>query len=60
MGEEQVVHVDDSAALRAARFGTLPARVLPEQLVEEMPADPPNDPNFGGDPDNDWMLRYSA
>jgi hypothetical protein len=29
-------------------------------MVEESPADPPNDPEFGRDPDTDWMVRYSA
>jgi hypothetical protein len=56
---DEVAH-DDSAADRAARFGHLPGRVPPEQMVEETPADPPNDPEFGRDPDNDWMVKYSA
>jgi hypothetical protein len=48
---------DDAA--RAARWGTLPARVAPDDMVEEQPADPPNDPEFGRDPDRDWLLRYT-
>jgi hypothetical protein len=58
--EEQTAAGDDGAAERAARFGTLPGRVDPRDMVEESPADPPNDPEFGRDPDNDWMVRYSA
>lgn len=52
--------VDEAAAQRAARYGSLPPRVSPDQYVEEMPADPPNDPGFGGDPETEWMIRYSA
>ncbi|MYV99220.1 hypothetical protein, partial [Streptomyces sp. SID3343] len=46
-------------AARAARWGTLPERVSPEDMVEEQPGDAPNDPLFGRDPDNDWLLRYA-
>lgn len=51
---------DRAAAQRAARFGKLPTPIPPEQLVEETPADPPNDPNFGRDPETDFMLRYGG
>ncbi|WP_406279255.1 hypothetical protein [Embleya sp. NBC_00896] len=44
---------------RAERWGKLPERVAPADQVEERPADPPNDPEFGRDPDNDWLLRYA-
>lgn len=57
-GDERVRSADP-AADRAARFGHLPSRILPEQMVQEIPADPPNDPLFGRDPDNDWLIRYS-
>ncbi len=50
---------DAAAAARAVRFGRLPTRILPERMVEEIPADPPNDPLFGRNPDNDWLVRYS-
>jgi hypothetical protein len=64
MTEEHPVDVqepaDESAARRAARYGHLPPPIDPRQLVEETPADPPNDPNFGGDPETEWMLRYSG
>jgi hypothetical protein len=49
--------VEDAA--RTARWGTLPKRVSPEDMVEEQPADPPNDPAFGRNPENDWLLRYT-
>ncbi len=55
-GEEHTA--DDLAARRAARFGSLPARTLPEQMVEEQPSDPPQDPRFHRDPDTDWLIRY--
>ncbi|MFE2873731.1 MULTISPECIES: hypothetical protein [unclassified Embleya] len=44
---------------RAARWGKLPERVAAADQVEELPADPPNDPEFGRNADNDWMLRYT-
>lgn len=50
----------DAAAERAARFGKLPRRIEPWEMVEETPPEPPNDPNFNRNPDNDWMIRYSA
>jgi hypothetical protein len=50
----------DGAAERAARFGHLPDRIPPERMIEEVPADAPNDPEFGRDPDADWMVKYSA
>jgi hypothetical protein len=52
--------VDDGAAVRAARFGTLPEPVPPAQLVEEIPADPPTEPQFSGDHETAWMIRYSG
>ncbi|MDF9811178.1 hypothetical protein [Streptomyces sp. SPB162] len=52
--------VDAPAGGRAARFGRLPERVLPEQMVEESPSNAPSDPRFGRDPDNDWLIRYCA
>ncbi|MCM2417373.1 hypothetical protein G3I60_00095 [Streptomyces sp. SID13666] len=51
---------EDPAEGRAARFGQLPERIAPEQMVEESPSDPPNDPQFGRNPDNDWLIRYCA
>ncbi|MGC0418995.1 hypothetical protein [Embleya sp. AB8] len=53
--------VDPAAdqAARTARWGKLPDRPDPAALVEEQPADPPNDPDFGRNPDRDWMLRYT-
>jgi hypothetical protein len=45
------------AAPAVRRFSELPARVLPEDMVEEVPADTAKDPEFGRDPDRDWLLR---
>jgi hypothetical protein len=40
--------------------GILPPRVKPEEVVEEIPANPPADPEAGRSPDRDRMLRYSG
>lgn len=50
---------EEEAAERSARWAVLPARVKPEEMVEEIPANPPADPEAGRNPDRDWMLRYS-
>ena len=46
-----------SATAAASRFSRLPARILPEDMVEEVAADTAKDPEFGRDPDRDWLLR---
>jgi hypothetical protein len=51
---------EDAAARRSARWGALPPRVKPEDMVEEIPASSPADPEAGRNPDRDWMLRYSG
>jgi hypothetical protein len=48
----------DRADVRRARYGTLPPRPAADELVEETPAAPPDDPQLGRDSDRDWMLRY--
>jgi hypothetical protein len=50
--------IEDAATVRAARWGTLPDRIRPEQLVEEVRTEPARDPDGGQDPNRDWMLRY--
>jgi hypothetical protein len=50
---------DDKGAARRAKYGALPPRPAPDELVEEAPTDPPADPQMGRDSDRDWMLRYS-
>ncbi|WP_329457227.1 hypothetical protein [Streptomyces sp. NBC_01497] len=47
-------------AVPSARFSELPRRIRPEEMVEEVPAAPPNDPEMGRNAENDWMVRYSA
>jgi hypothetical protein len=47
------------ADVRRARYGTLPPRPAADELVEETPTAPPDDPQLGRDSDRDWMLRYS-
>jgi hypothetical protein len=49
----------DAADVRRARYGKLPRRPAPDELVEETPTEPPDDPELGRDSDRDWMLRYS-
>ncbi|MFC7840492.1 hypothetical protein [Streptomyces sp. NPDC057382] len=47
---------DRAAAARRARFGSLPARIRTEDLVEERPA-APNDPaRYGHDPEASWRV----
>lgn len=53
---------DDAATVavpQAARWQDLPGRVPPDQMIEEVPTDAAKDPDGGGNPDRDWMLRYS-
>ncbi|MFI5684056.1 hypothetical protein [Streptomyces sp. NPDC051636] len=45
------------AAVRRARFGTLPQRVRPEHTVEERPATLPDPARDAYDPD-EWLVRY--
>ena len=42
------------------RYHTLPERVRPEDMVEEVPSEPARDPDFGRDPDRDGPLRSSS
>jgi hypothetical protein len=54
---ERVVFNDEEAAfLRHARFGELPPRVLPDDLVELHETDPPPDRPDNHPDDSDW--RY--
>lgn len=47
-----------AAAGRKVRFGALPERVLPQDMVEERPATPQDPARDTYDPD-EWMVRYS-
>ncbi|MEU8827498.1 hypothetical protein [Streptomyces sp. NPDC048636] len=42
---------------RRARFGALPERVRPEEMVEERPAVAP-DPARNAYNDDEWLVRY--
>ena len=48
---------EGTVAPASGRFSRLPARILPRDMVEEVPADTAKDPEFGRDPDRDWLLR---
>lgn len=48
---------NDLTPQRLAKWAQLPSRVMPEDWLEEIPTDPPNDPYGGRNPDNDWLLR---
>ena len=48
---------EGTVAPAAGRLSRLPARVMPQDMVEEVPADTAKDPEFGRDPDRDWLLR---
>lgn len=42
------------------RWRRLPDRIDPEDMVESHPADPPpSSAEPAGNPDTNWMLRYS-
>jgi hypothetical protein len=47
----------DAAVGRRVRYGALPPRPALDELVEEAPTGPPDDPQMGRDSDRDWMLR---
>lgn len=47
----------EAAAARHARFGRLPERVRPEDMVEEIPAIAPDPVRHAYDPD-EWLVRY--
>ncbi|MFF3935641.1 hypothetical protein [Streptomyces phaeofaciens] len=55
MREEE--QLDGTEAGRRARFGALPERVRPQDLVEERPATPRDPARDAYDPD-EWMVRY--
>lgn len=42
------------------RFSQLPERVEPEDMVAEQDSQPVPDPEFGRDPDRDFLLRNSG
>ncbi len=44
----------------ASRFTVLPRRITLEETVESRPAGRPADPDFGRNPDNDWLIRNGA
>ncbi|MFS4096648.1 hypothetical protein [Streptomyces sp. AF1A] len=46
-----------AAALRRARFGTLPERIRPEDTVETNPATVPDPARDTYNPD-EWLIRY--
>lgn len=48
---------DTAAAARRARFGKLPERIRPEQMVEESPATAP-DPARHVYTADEWLTRY--
>jgi hypothetical protein len=42
------------------RFTALPTPPEPDELVETSDSSPAPDPNFGRDPDLEWLLKYGA
>jgi hypothetical protein len=44
----------------APDFRHLPERVPLDQLTTSQPASDPPSPDFGRDPDHEWMLRFGA
>jgi hypothetical protein len=50
---------DPSEEARRARFGALPGRVSPEDMVEEQPATAP-DPARDAYNEDEWMVRTTG
>ncbi|MFE0632881.1 hypothetical protein ACFW3D_38815 [Streptomyces sp. NPDC058864] len=48
---------DAAAAARQARFGRLPERIRPDQMVQESPATAP-DPARNVYTADEWLVRY--
>lgn len=55
MSDETVVPEPERAA---ARFAELPERVDPDSYVEGVDVSDVPDPEFGRDPNKEWMLKY--
>ncbi|GGV07839.1 hypothetical protein GCM10010260_52050 [Streptomyces filipinensis] len=47
----------DAAALRHDRFGSLPDRIRPEDMIETRPATVPDPARDTYNPD-EWLIRY--
>ncbi|MEV6170559.1 hypothetical protein AB0L99_20310 [Streptomyces sp. NPDC051954] len=56
MTPEETSFSDAADAVRRARFGKLPERIRPEQLVEQQPATVP-DPARDTYSSDDWLTR---
>jgi hypothetical protein len=50
---------DGAAAIRRARFGTLPQRIRYEEMTEERPATPMDPARYAYNPEESWMF-YSC
>ena len=48
---------DTADAARRARFGTLPERIRPQDMVETRPPAPPDPARDTYNPD-EWLIRY--
>jgi hypothetical protein len=59
MSEEPEGEIDD-VQFRAARFGTLPPRIHPDEQVTTTETDPPRDTIGGYGTEDERMLRTSA
>lgn len=42
------------------RFSALPRRIELSETVETKPASDPSDPDFGRNPETEWLIRYCA
>ena len=59
MTEETEAQLDD-AQLRAAKFGSLPPRIHPDDFTTTAETDPPHDKIGGYGTEDERMLRTSA
>ncbi len=64
MTERERHHTKEDLAERVAegreRFAALPKPPERDELVETSDASPAPDPDFGRDPDLEWLLKYGA
>lgn len=51
---------DHERAASSTRFGKLPERIRPEDMIATQDTEPPPDPTMGRDTERDFMLRNAG
>jgi hypothetical protein len=57
---ETTSSADQDTTASSARFGKLPERVRPEDMIAVQETEPPPDPTMGRDSERDFMLRNAG